>query len=312
MRMRTTFSSIILISLVSLLAFALSRQTPPEKIVGEITAVHTPHGSYLQYLPRNISTDPDIVVLVHGTPDKGKTAFDMAQLYIEQWTAFAEETGSIVLSIAFDQYNYGSIEGGQLGGYRSLMGRSTTADVFAEEVVDYYRAAFDIEDQRFYLYGHSAGGQLLARYSVTHPERVKGGIISAAGRYPYPDPLVAWPFGMGRLLTPFQWADDPREPEIMLDVQPDPQDWVEAAGLPLVVVVGLNDTEPQYDDPGQQGSTRLKNGNAWVRAMNAYAEEHGAPGNIRFSVVAGKGHSALGIMPTCQEELKLLMQEAAS
>jgi len=297
------------VSLLAVLAagliFLLAPESPPETQQGRITPVHVEHGSYLQYIPSTVAATPEIVVLVHGTPDKGKSAFDTVEIYIEQWTDFAEETGAIVLSIAFDQHGYGSIEGGELGGYRSLMGRTIGADAFAEEIVDYYRAAFGIADERFYLYGHSAGGQFVARYSVTHPHRVKGAVISAAGRYPYPTQSVAWPFGMGRLQTPFQW--DENEPEIMLDVRPDPAGWVEAAGLPLVVVVGLNDTEPQYEDPGQQGSTRLRNGSAWVRAMNTYAEENGGEGNVRFSAVPGRGHSALGIMPFCQEELKTML-----
>ncbi|MBN1120454.1 MAG: alpha/beta fold hydrolase [Anaerolineae bacterium] len=286
----------------------LVQKAHPEEKQGRITPVHAEHGSYLQYIPSNVASTPDIIILAHGTPDKGKSAFDMAEIYIGHWVDFAEETGAIVLSVAFDQHNYGSIEGGDLGGYRSLMGRTINADAFVEEIVDYYRSAFAIDDERFYLYGHSAGGQFVARYSVTHPERVKGAVISAAGRYPYPDPSVAWPFGMGRLQTPFQW--DENEPEIMLDIQPDPSGWVEAAGLPVVVVVGLNDTEPQYADPGQQGSTRLRNGSAWVRAMNAYAEENSGEGNMRFSVVAGRGHSAIGIMPFCQEELKAILLQA--
>lgn len=294
-----------LLGLAAVLIFARTRQPPPETQQGRITPVHTEHGSYLQYVPVSLAATPDIVVLAHGTPDKGFTAFDVAEIYIEQWTDFAEETGIVVVSIAFDQHNYGSIEGGELGGYRSLMGRTLGADAFAEEIVDYYRAALGIDDPRFYLYGHSAGGQFVARYAVTHPERVKGAVISAAGRYPYPTEEVAWPFGMGRLQTPFQWDAD--EPEITLDVQPDPNGWVEAAGLPMVVVVGLNDTEPQVNDPGQQGSTRLRNGSAWVRAMNDYAEANGGEGNLRFSAVPGRGHSALGIMSFCQDELRTML-----
>lgn len=302
---RLVVGASLLVVLVAGLIFVLERESPPETQQGRITPVHAEHGSYLQYIPSTVEPTPEIVILVHGTPDEGKSAFDMAEIYIEQWTDFAEETGIIVLSVAFDQHRYGSKEGGELGGYRSLMGRTIGADAFVEEIVDYYRDAFRIADERFYLYGHSAGGQFVARYSVTHPQRVKGAVISAAGRYPYPTQSVAWPFGMGRLQTPFQWNEN--EPEVTLDIQPDPEGWVEAAGLPMVVVVGLNDTEPQYDDPGQQGSTRLRNGSAWVRAMNTYAQENGGEGNVRFSAVPGRGHSALGIMPFCQEELKAML-----
>lgn len=52
-------------------------------------------------------------------------------------------------------------------------------------------------DGRFLLHGHSAGGQFAARYLVTHPSRLRGVILSAPSTYPFPDPTVVWPNGMG-------------------------------------------------------------------------------------------------------------------
>jgi hypothetical protein len=267
---------------------------------GEIVTVSDDYGTYHVYLPVSIGESPDIAVVVHGTPDDQHKAQDIARIYLEWWVPVAEERGVIIISPAFDQENFGG-KYGPLGGYRALQGREIGADEWVGQIVDRYQSEFGSEDNRFYLYGHSAGGQFTVRYMVMHPERIKGAVISAAGRYAWPDPDVPWPNGMGRLQETLHWPGG--DLAVAVDVQPDPAGWLAVAQLSVTVVVGLNDTELQPDVPGQSAGSRVEIGSRWVNQMNDYAEVYGESGRIELSIVPGVGHSALGLTPYCQEIL---------
>jgi pimeloyl-ACP methyl ester carboxylesterase len=81
-----------------------------------------------------------------------------------------------------------------LGGYRALAGKEIGADELVDGIVGQYRAQLGGEE-RFYLYGHSAGGQFAGRYAVRHPDHLKALVLSAPGRYAFPDPQAPWPYG---------------------------------------------------------------------------------------------------------------------
>lgn len=127
---------------------------------GEITTISDDYGTYHIYLPVIMDESPDVAVIVHGTPDVQHTAQDIARIYLERWVPVAEERGVIIISPAFDQENFGGKDG-LLGGYRSLQGREISADEWVSRIVDQYQSQFGSEDSRFYLYGHSAGGQAI-------------------------------------------------------------------------------------------------------------------------------------------------------
>jgi pimeloyl-ACP methyl ester carboxylesterase len=272
----------------------------PDLLSGQIASVVKPHGTYHFYLPTSLTASPDIIVLVHGTPAANETAAEDARFYIENWITVAEKQGAILIAPAFDQENFGGRDG-PLGGYRGLFGRRIGADVFVIEIVNHYQRLFDATNARFYLYGHSAGGQFVARFIVKHPERIKRAVISAAATYPQPTPDIAWPHGMGELHTIIRWGDS--ESETTVEFNPDPAGWLAAATLPVTVVVGLNDLEPQPERVGQQGHTRVAIARNWVNAMNAYAAQHGVEGKMQLSMIPGSGHSSLGLLPHCQDAL---------
>jgi pimeloyl-ACP methyl ester carboxylesterase len=253
-------------------------------------------GSYHYYAPATLETAPDVVVLVHGTPGKQETALDTARYYVENWINLAQEQGCLLLAPAFDDANFSSKHGDQaLGGYRGLFGRQIGADEFVLGIVERY------SDSKFYLYGHSAGGQFVARFIVKHPQRVQGAVISAAATYPQPDPDVPWPFGLGALHTTLQWHNPGSTTEVAFT--PNPDDWLAAAALPVTVIVGLNDLEWQPGRTGQKGNTRVAIANNWVRDVNQWAAELGGVGNIQLSLVPNLGHSSFGLLPYSQQAL---------
>jgi len=276
--------------------------TPTPIPRGQVVTLQEAAGAYHIYIPATLMASPDIVVLVHGTPDKNETALEVARYYLENWITVADEKGVILIAPAFDQLNFSSKDGKQaLGGYRGLFGRHIGADEFVLQLVDSYQTQFGATDPRFYIHGHSAGGQYTARFVVTHPQRIKGAVITAAATYPQPNPDIAWPYGLGELHTKLQWRSP--DVETPVDVVPNLDDWLTATTLPVTVIVGMNDLEWQPDRTGQKGDNRVVIGRNWVQDMNNFASEHDVAGNIKLSLIPNLGHSSIGLLPHSQAAL---------
>ena len=255
------------------------------------------YGDYFEYLPKRASTG--ILVLAHGSVDsepRERNVDQIAEQFARRWSDFADEHGLIVVAPVFGP-SFGSWIGEPsvaLGGYRALEGRNIGADEFVHRIVDQYKDRLGGSD-RFYLYGHSAGGQFANRYAVRHPERLKGLILSAPGRYAFPDPSAPWPYGEKQV------SAKPKSGYASHAIRPDPDGWVKAAGLPITVVVGGADTEPQVPRAAHPGSTRVDYARSWVDAMSRLVPE--GKSRIRLVVVPGIGHSSSKLTPTCQQAL---------
>jgi pimeloyl-ACP methyl ester carboxylesterase len=260
-------------------------------------------GTFYAYLPTTAPEEPEVLVLVHGTPQEGETAESSAGYLATAWIDFAEEEGFILIAPTFNQEDFSSRLGDHaMSGYRGLFGREIGADEWVQHLVGAYQEAFGSEGEPFYLYGHSAGGQFAGRFLVTHPESVKAAVISSAATYPQPTTEVAWPFGMGELHADVEWDPDT---VLQVDVVPDLETWLTATQVPLTVIVGLNDTGelPGYLIPGQKGSNRYVIARNWVADMAAFAQANGLESRFRFEIVPGIGHSMTGLMPYSQEAL---------
>lgn len=187
------------------------------------------------------------------------------------------------------------------------------ADEFLENILaDVERVTGLPAGRRFLLYGHSAGGQFANRFLVRHPHRVAGAALAAPGRYAFPDPDVAWHYGMGRLRHEAHW--DIADETLPVEADPDPDGWLEAACLPVTVVVGDEDTDPQPCRPGHceddwgDEATRIQIGRRWVERMNDLAERNGCRGRVGFRLVPGAGHHSTGLDDACQEVLRAVLR----
>jgi poly(3-hydroxybutyrate) depolymerase len=268
---------------------------------GQIVEVEDTYGTFYTYLPTTAPAQPEIVVLVHGTPPKGTTGPENARYYIVNWVDFAEAHGCLLLAPGFTQEDFSSVLGDHaLGGYRGLFGRQIAADAWVLRLVDAYQQSYGLSGERFYLYGHSAGGQFTARFLVAHPERIARAVITSAATYPQPDTQVTWPFGMGELHTAIEWdAENTRR----VDIVPDRQTWLAATQRPLTVIVGLADTSELPAYPGQKGTDRYTIGSHWVEDMAAFAAQDGLASRIEFEAIPGIGHTMTGLLPFSQAAL---------
>ena len=294
---------IILVSVVAL-AGCGSEPLPQPPLIhesGQVTQVDDVFGTFYVYVPTSMPKQQQILVLVHGTPAKEESAEETAHYYIVNWVDFAEEHGYLLIVPAFNQENFSSRYGDiALSGYRGLFGREINADEWVLRLVRAYQQAFAAPEEQFYLYGHSAGGQFVARFLVTHADAIKRAVISSAATYPQPTTGVAWPFGMGELHADIEWDAATSK---HVDIIPDKQVWLAATQVPLTVLVGLNDTDELSGYPGQKGKNRFTIGHNWVKDMVAFAQENGLESRFKTEIIPGKGHSMSGLIPYSQQAL---------
>ncbi len=229
-------------------------------------------GEYYQYLPAGSSADYRIpmpigskpltmVVLVHGSINSDQGARTAALNYLNRYKADADSQWFAVIAPVFNQTDFGG-DSGPLGGYRGMIGRHRSgveprvsdADGFVNAILDAYQHKHpEIFSRKALFYGHSAGGQFLSRYLVTHPDRVAAMVISSAGTYPFPDRSIRWTDGMDSMRRyTISWGSD-RD----FEFYPSESLFKRAARLPVTVMVGDSEDctiipnaslTPGYDD----------------------------------------------------------------
>ncbi len=260
----------------------------------QVAVLDTEFGPVAYFVPRE---PKHVVVLAHGYPWPdgwlfGPFLLAYARNAAGRWAEFAKSNSAIVLAPAFGA--------GDFGGYREMFGLRIDADEFVNRLVDTSaQPLLRNFDGRFALHGHSAGGQFAARYVVTHPDRLLHAVLSAPSTYPFPDPAVAWPNGMG-LVTRGSESGSRRRTGYL----PNPHGWLRAATLtPVTVLVGSRDTTTRPPSPAQPGASRLDRAKAWVAAMTQLAASNGKPSSVSLMIAPGLDHDEAAIAIPAQQVL---------
>ncbi len=239
-----------------------------------------------------------VLFVVHGSLVRGQRSAVLARRFLLRWRRFARRHGLLLVAPAYDRLRYQSY-----GGYRGLFGRDIGADVFLDRIMGHLRKKFPDLSDKFYLYGHSAGGQFVVRYAVRHPHRLLGAVASAPGRYAFPTKKAAWPYGMGRLRRRIRYRRS--GVERWVDIQPDTRGWLQATQIPLTVVVGSLDQERQPRRPAHEGWDRIETARRWLRAMDALAQSQGSQSRLRWVLVPEVGHSSKRLTKAAQRAFRM-------
>lgn len=280
-----------------------SNDINPTYAQGEIVEIYDTYGIFFFYVPDEIETLTDIVVIIHGTPVKNKSAEETALSYIERWVSFADEHGVVLIAPSFNEENFSSKHGeleDKMTGYRGLFGREIGANEWVLRIVKAYRPLFSDAGNKISLYGHSAGGQFVSRFVMVHPDAVNKAVITSAATYPQPKEDIEWPFGMGELQAEIEWDENTLVQE---NVIPEKKKWLEATQIPLTVIIGLNDTAEQPERPGQKGKTRKTIGRNWVQDMKEFAEENEMVCEWEVELIPGVGHGDSGLVSYAQQAM---------
>lgn len=253
-------------------------------------------GDFYAYIPDK--TPKNILVIAHGMLSKKDKASDVAKKYLSRWIRYADEYGLLLIAPVFDTPRFGNLGGG-FGGYRNLFGKYTPADTFVNKIVNRYSEKTSSGSNQFYLYGHSAGGQFVNRYVVTHPKKIIRAVISAAGRYSYPDTSNEWPYGAGDFSKTLKWKDGTKR---SVYITRSLRNYALAANK-VSIVIGSNDTKIQPRRPSHIGHNRIEIAKSWANKMNLNAKRYGVKGNVNVEVIPDIGHSSSKLTPHCAKAL---------
>ena len=246
----------------------------------EIT-VHT-------YRPSTFTPQSAIVVVMHGRNRNGEE-------YRDWWRAAADRRGFLVAVPEFieaqyahpHEYNYAAMVGPD-GRFRP---RSEWLFPVVDAVFDDVRQRFGCERERFFLFGHSAGGQLVHRLATFGwSASIERAIAANSGSYTLPLLDVPYPHGLGG--TGLGEAD-----------------LRALLARPLVILLGESDTDPDhYQLPREpadmaQGAHRFERGLNYFATARREAARLGVPLAWRVATAPGVAHVAAEIAPYAAREL---------
>lgn len=228
------------------------------------------------WLPQDLSRNSSILFVLPGI-DRD------AQSYRDVWIPYARQKGALLLVPHFSQQAFPGSRGYNLGNMFDAKGRPTPQSdwTFAmiERLFDQVREEIDGSQDRYSIYGHSAGAQFVHRLLLFMPTaRIARAVSANAGWYTFPDFGVRFPYGLrGTRLT-----DD----ELMA-----------AFARDYAILLGALDTEESHPtlrtsrEAEKQGANRYARGVAFFDAARTKAAELGVPFNWRLSAVSGAAHS---------------------
>jgi poly(3-hydroxybutyrate) depolymerase len=232
--------------------------------------------------PAGAGPEARLTIVLHGTERN-------AAEYLAAWEPWAARQRRIVLAPEFDRLGWPGSRGYALGGVLTAKGRARPRSSWAfaalTELHRYARARFGLADDRFDLWGHSAGAQFVHRYLLFAPTApVRLGVAANAGWYSLPDLDRAFPYGLRHRALSFR-----------------PAHVAAWARRPLVLMRGTADvvrdehlrTTPQAQ---AQGPHRYARAATMLRAGHAVSAE------CRWLLldVPGAGHDFTAMAPAAQ------------
>ena len=227
------------------------------------------------YKPAGFHDGP-LLVVFHGV-DRN------AEEYRSQAICMAEKFKAIVVAPRFDSARFKS-ERYQFGGVLKN-GKPQPRDQWTyamiPKLVAFVRAGEGRKDMPYYLIGHSAGGQFLARMAAFQPGDACRIVASNPSSYLFPTRDLPFGYGFGKL-----------PPELNSD-----QAMRAYLASPLTLYLGTGDkgTTAHFDDSPtamKQGGSRVERGRACFEMARQLAARRKRAFNWRKIEKPGVGHSA--------------------
>jgi poly(3-hydroxybutyrate) depolymerase len=236
--------------------------------------------------------DGPLVLVFHGI---GRNAEDYRNFAI----AVAERFKVLVAAPLFDKEHFPAdayIRGGLLNKDGTLRPREQWTYALVPQLLAALRAGEGKPDLPYYLLGHSAGGQFLARFAAFYPTEAKRIVAGNPGSHLFP--RRDWDFGYGFGKLPAEVSDDAALQRYL------------AAPLTLYLGTGdiLTDTDNLDRSPAaeRQGAFRLARGRACFEFAQKLAAERGWAFNWRKVETPGIGHDG-GAMFAAPEMAEALL-----
>ncbi len=168
----------------------------------------------------------------------------------------------------------------QFGQYQQLTAKDgqTSSDSALLMLLERLELDFALDVERVSLFGFSGGAQMVHRFALLHPQRVRKVYAMAAGWYMLPDMSLPYPVGWSGIGVG-------RNPELVLGLS-----------VPMMISVGSDDRgrdkalrrSPVIDQ--RLGTNRHNRARRWCGEMQKAAEKLGVQSNIEFAVIPEGTH----------------------
>jgi poly(3-hydroxybutyrate) depolymerase len=232
------------------------------------------------YLPADTKADTPILIVMHGVHRAGER-------YRNDWQPLSQKYHFILIVPEFSDADFPGNAGYALGGMKDPKGqpvpRAQWTFGYIEPLFDAVKAATGNRNERYFLFGHSAGSQFVHRYLYFNPEaRVARAVSANAGWWTLPDPDIDFPYGLRGS------AIDDAMLKTMLQ-------------RPLTVLLGTADTDPEDENLRKTPQAEAQGPNRWVRGHTFFdagkrrAEALHVPFGWQLATAPGIAHSDAGM-----------------
>jgi poly(3-hydroxybutyrate) depolymerase len=239
------------------------------------------------YKPASFTPSSPVVMVIAG---RKRNADD----YRDFWIADADRRGLFIVAPEFDEaqyvhphaYNYGAMcrpDG-------TITDRSEWLFSVIEAIFQDVRMREGATRERYFLFGHSAGSQLVHRLAIFGwSPSIERAIAANAGSYTAPSVGEDFPFGLGGM----EISDD-----VLRSI----------FERPLVIQLGDRDVDPNDEhlprEPAAmlQGAHRFARGQYFMQVARDEARRVGAAFSWRLAIAPGVAHSGEQMSPFAARE----------
>jgi dienelactone hydrolase len=251
------------------------------------------HGTKLDiytYKPQNFNGDSPMIIIFHGV-------LRNADEYRDHAKGMGDKFGALIVAPKFDKERFPSRKynrGGLLKADGSPASKEDWTWSLIGPLANEIRGREGKPDMKFYLIGHSAGGQFVGRLSGFVDTGAAGSVCSNPSSYLLPTKDHDFGYGFGKL--PEELASD----QVMKAY----------LGRPLTIYLGTADIERDEDldkspEADRQGRNRLERGRLAFAFAERLAQEKGWP--FRWRLIEAEGvshdHEKMFNHPACETAL---------
>ncbi len=220
-----------------------------------------PRFHYWVHIPDDYFDDKDepypLMVIIHGTGCR-------VEGYLDAAMKFADENHMAVLAPVFPG---GLMIRDDFSSYKLLSCDGIRYDLALLSMIDDMADRYPgVETEKFYLFGHSGGGQFTNRFLFSHPERLAAAAIGAPGRPTFLNDEEDYYWGVKDFKKYFDKD---------LDLEA-------VKRVPVQMIVGELDTKFIGDSP--YGTNRLER----IKSLKKNFEEHGI--YVELEIIPGIEH----------------------
>lgn len=237
--------------------------------------------------PANWAPDSPVLIVMHGRARNGRA-------YREGWVSESEARGCLVAVPEFSEAHYPTNHEYNYGDMITPEGEHRPRELWAfglvDQVFDALREHSGTRRDCFFLFGHSAGGQIVHRLMTFSPlARVERAVAANPGSYTLPVFDEAFPFGLGGTAI----TEAERR---------------ELFTRPITILLGDADNDPNHyqlpKEPGamRQGPHRFARGLHYFALACREAEAAGVTLAWKLRIAPGVAHSNPDIAPYAAQE----------